>query len=85
MPTYQYECQSCGHVFEAFQQMSDKPLSECPKCKKSVKRLIGAGAGIIFKGKGFYATDYRKTKSHDDAKPSAPSCPKANGGCCGCQ
>ena len=59
MPTYDYECQSCGHVFEYFQSMSDEPLSECPKCGKGVKRLIGGGMGIIFKGSGFYVTDNR--------------------------
>ena len=60
MPTYDYECQSCGHTFEMFQSMKDKPLTRCPKCPKGkVKRLIGPGAGIIFKGSGFYETDYR--------------------------
>ncbi|WP_319562208.1 FmdB family zinc ribbon protein [Marispirochaeta sp.] len=59
MPTYDYECQSCGHVFEYFQSMSDDPLKECPKCGKEVKRLIGGGMGIIFKGSGFYVTDNR--------------------------
>ncbi len=81
MPTYDYECSSCGNVFEAFQQMNDKPLTKCPKCGKKVKRLIGSGAGIIFKGSGFYATDYRK-----DNKPANPpaGCPHANKGCGGC-
>ncbi len=59
MPTYDYECQSCGHVFEYFQSMSDDPLKECPKCGSEVKRLIGGGMGIIFKGSGFYVTDNR--------------------------
>lgn len=57
MPTYDYECTSCGHAFEAFQSMSEEPLSECPECGKAVRRLIGGGVGIIFKGSGFYATD----------------------------
>ena len=59
MPTYEYLCESCGYKFEKFQKMSDEVLKECPKCAKAVKRLIGAGMGIIFKGKGFYSTDYK--------------------------
>lgn len=81
MPTYDYECGSCGNNFEAFQQMSDKPLDKCPKCGKKVKRLISPGAGIIFKGPGFYATDYRK-KSPASNPPA--SCPHVNKGCGGC-
>ena len=81
MPTYDYECMSCGNVFEVFQNINDKRLDKCPKCGKKVKRLIGSGAGIIFKGSGFYATDYRKSSgSHSQA----PSCPKAKEGCNGC-
>ena len=61
MPTYEYECEGCGHSFEEFQYMSDKPLKKCPKCAKmKLQRLIGAGAGIIFKGSGFYETDYKR-------------------------
>lgn len=60
MPTYEYECTSCRHRFEEFQRISDAPLSRCPKCGKPVKRLIGGGMGIIFKGSGFYSTDHRK-------------------------
>ncbi len=60
MPTYEYECTKCGHTFEAFQSMSDKPLSKCPKCKSSVKRLIHGGLGVIFKGSGFYSTDNKR-------------------------
>ncbi|NCC52195.1 MAG: zinc ribbon domain-containing protein [Spartobacteria bacterium] len=59
MPTYEYECQKCGHHFELFQNMSDEPVKRCPECKGKVKRLIGTGAGLLFKGGGFYATDYR--------------------------
>ncbi len=80
MPTYEYECLHCGHTFEAFQSMTEKPLNKCPKCAKPVKRLIGAGTGIIFKGSGFYATDYRK-------KPKGPdkgACPASGKGCDGC-
>lgn len=81
MPTYEYECKSCGHTFEKFQNMSDKPLSKCPKCDKDLRRLIGNGSGIIFKGPGFYATDYRK----DKGKPAGPNCASpANPACAGC-
>ena len=60
MPTYDYACQKCGHEFEEFQAITAKPLRKCPECGKlSLKRLIGTGAGIIFKGSGFYQTDYR--------------------------
>jgi len=84
MPTYEYECQSCGHRFELFQKMSDKPVRICPKCRKDkVKKLISAGAGFIFKGSGFYATDYKKPpkeKKCDMAgkKPECSSCPASN-------
>jgi len=60
MPTYEYICQCCGCRFERFQSITAKPVRSCPKCgKRKVKRLIGTGAGIIFKGSGFYQTDYR--------------------------
>lgn len=60
MPTYEYECKGCGHTFEVFQKITANPLRSCPKCKRrKIKRLIGAGAGFIFKGSGFYQTDYR--------------------------
>lgn len=61
MPTYDYQCLACGHDWELFQSMKDSPVSTCPKCKKrKAKRLLGLGAGIIFKGTGFYETDYKK-------------------------
>lgn len=63
MPTYDYKCLSCGHTFEKFQNMTENPLDKCPKCGGKLKRLIGTGAGPIFKGKGFYQTDY-KNKSN---------------------
>lgn len=77
MPTYEYECQKCQHKFEIFQSMTAKPLDKCPKCGGKVKRLIGSGGGIIFKGSGFYATDYRKGKKDKEEKP----CEKANPSC----
>ena len=63
MPTYEYECMDCGHKFEKFQNIKDKPLKKCPKCRGVLKRLIGTGAGIIFKGDGFYHTDYKMNSS----------------------
>ena len=60
MPTYDYQCNACDHKFELFQLMSARPIKKCPECGKlKVKRLIGAGSTIIFKGSGFYQTDYR--------------------------
>jgi putative FmdB family regulatory protein len=95
MPTYDYECTKCGYEFEKFQSMTDKPLAACPKCNGKVKRLIGSGSGIIFKGSGFYATDYRKSsskgtgktdKSASDGQPKGNlTCPKAKEGCDGCK
>ena len=80
MPTYQYECDACGYSFEILQSMLDKKLKKCPECNKNeLYRLIGAGTGIIFKGSGFYETDYRKKespKSTSDAE-SCSSCPMA--------
>lgn len=63
MPTYEYECRHCRHRFEEFQSISDPPLTRCPKCGKAVRRLFGGGLGIIFKGSGFYTTDYKRTSS----------------------
>jgi len=59
MPTYEYKCKKCGYKFEKFQGINDKYLEVCPRCGGRLKRLIGAGSGIIFKGKGFYQTDYK--------------------------
>lgn len=68
MPTYDYQCAECGHEFELFQQMSDSVKRKCPACgKNKLKRLIGTGAGIIFKGGGFYETDYRSDSYKKDA------------------
>jgi putative FmdB family regulatory protein len=69
MPTYEYECDACSHKFEEFQSMSDKPLKKCPKCKKQkLRRLFGIGAAILFKGSGFYQTDYRSESYQSGAK-----------------
>jgi len=77
MPTYDYECDACKHSFEEFQSMSEEPLKKCPVCKKKkLRRLIGTGAAIIFKGSGFYQTDYRsesyKTAAKADDKAASP-------------
>lgn len=61
MPTYDYKCSDCHYTFEHFQSMNDEPLSVCPECGGNLKRLIGSGAGPIFKGTGFYQTDYKNT------------------------
>ena len=87
MPTYEYSCQKCGQNFEAFQSMRDEPFRQCPKelCRLpkwghgKVKRLLGTGAGIIFKGSGFYGTDYRSDSYKEAAKKESPPKP-ADGG-----
>ena len=91
MPTYEYECKNCSHSFEVIQPISDAPLTTCPECGSEIRRLIFGGAGVIFKGSGFYVTDKNKSstagtvaaktdkKPASDAKPaageSAPSAP----------
>ena len=67
MPTYEYQCQKCRRRHEAFQSITAKPLTTCPRCKGKLKRLIGSGSGFLFKGSGFYITDYR-SKGYQDAK-----------------
>ena len=79
MPTYEYECRKCGHVFEKFQAITAAPVKTCPKCKGKVARLLSGGAGIIFKGSGFYQTDYKKT-AHASHKEDAGGGKKAAGG-----
>jgi len=74
MPTYEYECTACPNAFEKFQPITAKPLRKCPECGKPVRRLIGAGAGIIFRGSGFYETDYKRKKSPEQ-KSACSSCP----------
>ena len=83
MPTYDYECSKCGHKFEKFQKMSDKPLRSCPKCKGKVHRLIGGGSGIIFKGSGFYETDYKR-KAEKKPEEKASSCDGGSDSCKSC-
>ena len=78
MPTYDYVCEACGHEMEEFQSITAKPLKKCPECgKNKLNRLIGAGAGLIFKGSGFYTTDYRsdnyKSRAEADKKSAASS------------
>ncbi|MBR9976115.1 MAG: zinc ribbon domain-containing protein [Bacteroidetes bacterium] len=83
MPTYDYACKQCGHRFEAFQSMKDDALTTCPQCEaEALQRLIGAGAGLVFKGSGFYLTDYKKSSStpagaapSNGSRDSAPSTP----------
>jgi len=74
MPTYDYRCQACDHTFEHFQSIHAARLKKCPKCGKSkLERLIGMGGGLLFKGSGFYITDYRSSDYHDAAKKDAPA------------
>jgi putative FmdB family regulatory protein len=88
MPTYEYKCDACGNEFEKFQSITSDPIRKCPKCgKNKVRRLISAGAGLIFKGSGFYITDYRdngynESKKADNAssEKSADSKPAEGGG-----
>ena len=69
MPTYSYECTGCGDKFEQFQGMTEEPVKTCTKCKSAVKRLVSTGAGVIFKGNGFYQTDYKPSGGTDTPKP----------------
>ena len=85
MPTYDYECAKCGHTFDAFQSMSDDPLKKCPECSQNaLKRLIGGGLGVIFKGSGFYVTDSRsggskKGSSKKDSGGDSSAAPASTG------
>lgn len=79
MPTYDYVCENCNHEFEEFQSITANPLKKCPNCKKlKLNRLIGAGAGVIFKGTGFYETDYRSSGYKDAAKRDSESTKKTD-------
>jgi putative FmdB family regulatory protein len=88
MPTYEYVCEKCGHQFEKFQPISAKPLTVCPEAlcarkrwgKGKVKRAIVGGGGLIFKGSGFYATDYRSEKYKEAARKDVPSASSAGAG-----
>jgi putative FmdB family regulatory protein len=87
MPTYEYRCPSCGTDFEKFQKMSDPPVAECPSCGANAERRLSGGAGLLFKGSGFYITDYRgegyrkaaekesggSSSASSDAKPASES------------
>jgi putative FmdB family regulatory protein len=84
MPTYDYECQACGHRFERYQTMTAKVMRKCPECgKPRLERLIGTGAGVIFKGSGFYGTDYRSASyteaQKSEQKSEQPGCTPACG------
>jgi len=93
MPTYDYECSSCNHTFELFQNITERPRRKCPRCgRMTLRRLIGNGAAVIFKGSGFYQTDYRSKEYKEKAKaesksscekaascPAGESCPKKGG------
>ena len=84
MPTYQYECSACGHDFEAFQSMMEKKLKKCPECGKlKLHRLIGRGSGIIFKGSGFYETDYKRKEPLPCETGSVKASQKGTKACCG--
>jgi len=81
MPTYDYVCDACEHQFELFQSITARPIKKCPKCgRKKLRRLIGTGGGVIFKGSGFYETDYRsesyKKAAEAEKKASAPATDK---------
>jgi len=74
MPTYEYECEGCGHRFDEFQSFKDEPLKKCPACgKETLRRLFGTGAAILFKGSGFYETDYRSDSYKKAAKADQES------------
>jgi len=70
MPTYTYQCKSCGHKYDKLQSITAEPDKSCPECNGEVERLIGGGVGIVFKGSGFYVTDYKKN-SNGDSKNSS--------------
>lgn len=73
MPTYDYKCKECGYDFEHFQSMTEKPLTNCPLCNGKVERLIGTGGALIFKGSGFYTTDYRSDSYKKAKKADKPA------------
>ena len=79
MPTYEYKCLDCGIQFDRFQGITEDPIQECPECSGQTKRLIGAGAGLIFKGSGFYITDYRSEGYKESAKKDKESSSSGDG------
>jgi putative FmdB family regulatory protein len=80
MPTYEYQCEGCGHRFDEFQSFKDDPLKVCPKCREEkLRRLFGTGAAILFKGSGFYETDYRSESYKKAAKADQEAAPKKDG------
>ncbi len=79
MPTYEYKCLDCGIQFDRFQSITEDPIQECPECSGRTKRLIGAGAGLIFKGSGFYITDYRSEGYKESAKKDKDSSSSSDG------
>jgi putative FmdB family regulatory protein len=89
VPTYEYECDDCGHNFDAFQLINEKPFKKCPSCgRRKLRRVIGPGAAVIFKGSGFYQTDYRseaykkaaKAESEASKSSTAADAKSASGG-----
>ena len=84
MPTYEYQCDACEHNFDEFQSMSEAPLKKCPKCgKRKLRRVYGGGAAIIFKGSGFYQTDYRSESYKSAAKAEEAAAKPKEGGAAG--
>jgi putative FmdB family regulatory protein len=83
MPTYEYECLCCGEKFDVFQKMTEEHLRECRKCRGKVRRLVGTGAGVLYRGGGFYTTEYRSESYKREAQAEktagsvAPACPAA--------
>ncbi len=80
MPTYEYKCLDCGYFFEQFQRITEEPLKTCPQCNGNLKRLIGAGSGPIFKGSGFYHTDYKMKSNSTKSSTSNKAENKTTGG-----
>ncbi|RME04552.1 MAG: zinc ribbon domain-containing protein [Planctomycetota bacterium] len=78
MPTYDYECLECKHTFERFQSITSEPVKTCPVCQGKVRRLIGPGGGLLFKGSGFYITDYRSPSYKQKAKAESGSSSSSN-------
>ena len=80
MPTYEYKCQKCGHEFSEFQRIVDPPIKDCPKCSKKscVEQIISGGSGLIFKGSGFYETDYKRKSSSGGGSSSGSDSSKSS-------